>query len=123
MMDMRDFHDCKFAVVHILGSTCQYLQRTRTQVSRGGCCGLVCDRRKAVACGKDDGRVVAVDLSSDRVLRSVPDAMQVAGKAWHTRQFSGPCCAMLWDSNLHRDTVLVGSSNGLVGAMRLPLVF
>ena len=92
------------------------------QVSRAGCCGLVCDTRKAVACSKEDGRVVAVDLASEKVLRSVPDAMQVAGKAWHNRANSGPCSAMLWDALHHRDTILVGSVNGLVGAMRLPFI-
>ena len=88
-------------------------------VCRGGSCGMSADARKVVAGGAEDGRVCAVELKSGKVLRSLPGAMQVARGRWHTRDVSGLCTHMLWDDSKRRDTLLVGSSQGMLGACEL----
>ena len=77
------------------------------------------DSRKVVCCGKEDGRLCCVDLKTEKVIKVIPEAMQVAKGRWHTKEHSGHSTHMLWDHERNRNTILVGSSRGLLGACEL----
>uniref|UniRef100_A0A7S4L8Q9 F-box domain-containing protein n=1 Tax=Guillardia theta TaxID=55529 RepID=A0A7S4L8Q9_GUITH len=86
---------------------------------RGGFCDLFVDEVKAIVCSYSDATISALDMTRGRfIARGLPHSS--SSSSWISPEVTGPCCRFLW-SQVAPSCAVVGSMNGVVGVMKLPL--
>uniref|UniRef100_A0A7S0EVT2 Uncharacterized protein n=1 Tax=Hanusia phi TaxID=3032 RepID=A0A7S0EVT2_9CRYP len=99
----------------IIQESCNYCD----VMHRGGFCDLFVDEVKAIVCSYSDATISALDMTRGKLIsRGLPHSS--SSNLWISPDVTGPCCRFLWDHTAPSYAV-VGSMNGVVGVMKLPL--